>query len=216
MNLSSSFKREPNPHPGKRTYRMSARADAAEETRERLLAAAWSHFATRPYEEVRLRDVASDAQVSAQTLHLRCGSKDQLFAAAFMWFGQREMLRRDEAPPGDVRKAIEILFDRYETQGDAILRLLSQEERIPAIRQMTDAGRAYHREWAARTFEPVLRGLRGDRRERRLAAIVVATDLLAWKLLRHDMQLARRAAERVVVEMLESLAATSDPPPSGP
>jgi AcrR family transcriptional regulator len=193
---------------------MSARADAAEETRERLLAAAWSHFATRPYEEVRLRDVAAEAQVSAQTLHLRCGSKDQLFIAAFMWVGQREMLRRDEAPVGNVRKAVHILFDRYETQGDTVLRLLSQEERIPAIRQMTDAGRAYHREWAARTFEPALRGLRAGRREQRLAAIVVATDLLAWKLLRHDMKLERRAAERVVVEMLKSLAATSDSPRS--
>ncbi len=191
---------------------MSTRADAAEETRERLLAAAWSHFATHPYEEVRLRDVAADAEVSAQTLHLRCGSKDQLFAAAFMWFGQREILRREEAPPGDVRKAIDILFDRYETQGAAILRLLSQEERIPAIRQMTDAGRAYHREWAARTFEPILHDPRAGPRKQRLAAIVVATDLLAWKLLRQDMQLERRAAEHVVVEILESLAAPSDSP----
>jgi AcrR family transcriptional regulator len=194
------------PSARKRPYRMSARADAAEETRERLLVAAWKHFATRPYEEVRLRDVAAEAQVSAQTLHLRCGSKDQLFIAAFMWVGQREMLRRNEAPVGNVSKAVRVLFDRYETQGDTVLRLLSQEERIPAIRQMTDAGRAYHREWAARTFEPALRDLRAGRREQRLAAIVVATDLLAWKLLRHDMKLERRAAERVVVEMLESLA----------
>jgi AcrR family transcriptional regulator len=192
---------------------MSARADAAEETRERLLAAAWSHFATRPYEEVRLRDVAADAHVSAQTLHLRCGSKDQLFAAAFMWFGRQEMLRREEAPQGDVREAVRVLFDRYETQGDAVLRLLSQEERIPAIRQMTDAARTYHRAWAARTFEPILHGLRAGPREQRLAAIVLATDLLAWKLLRHDMQLERRAAERVVVEMLESFAATNHPRP---
>jgi len=67
---------------------------------------------------------------------------------------------------------------------------------------LTDAGRAYHREWAARTFRPLLHGLRGPRRERRLAAIVIATDLLVWKLLRHDMQLDRRVAEQVVAEML--------------
>jgi AcrR family transcriptional regulator len=216
MNLSSSPKQESDPSPRKRPYRMSARADAAEETHERLLAAAWSHFATRPYQEVRLRDVAADAQVSAQTLHLRCGSKDQLFTAAFMWFGRQEMLRRDEASAGNVHKAVHVLFDRYETQGDAVLRLLSQEERIPAIRQMTDAGRAYHREWAGRTFEPILHGLRTSQREQRLAAIVVATDLLSWKLLRHDMQLERRAAERVVVEMLESLTAITGSLPGAP
>jgi AcrR family transcriptional regulator len=189
----------------KRKYRMSARADATSETGERLLAAAWEQFATRPYEEVRLREIAAEAGVSAQTLHLRCGSKDQLFTAAFMWFGQREMLRRAEAPVGDLRVAVGILFDRYEAHGTTVLRLLSQEERIPAIRQMTDAGRAYHRDWAARTFKPLLRGLQAGPRKRRLAAIVIATDLLAWKLLRIDMGLDRDGAEGVVVEMLESL-----------
>ena len=37
---------------------MSARADAASATAERLLEAAWRHFATRPYEQVRLREIA--------------------------------------------------------------------------------------------------------------------------------------------------------------
>jgi len=83
-----------------------------------------------------------------------------------------------------------------------VLRMLSQEERVPAIRQMTDAGRMYHRTWAARTFKPLLSGLRGRARERRLAAIVVATDLLVWKLLRLDMQLERGEAERTVADML--------------
>jgi AcrR family transcriptional regulator len=200
MNLSNSSQQ-------KRKYRMSARADTATETGERLLAAAWSHFATRPYEEVRLREIAAEAGVSAQTLHLRCGSKDELFTAAYMWFGQREMMRRDEAPVGNVRKAVGILFDRYEVHGSAVLRLLSQEERIPAIRQMNDAGRAYHRAWVLRTFEPHLHGLRAGPRERRLAALILATDLLAWKLLRQDMALDRRGAEGVVVEMLQSLQA---------
>jgi len=67
---------------------------------------------------------------------------------------------------------------------------------------MTDAGRVYHRAWAAKTFAPLLRGLRGAKRERRLSAIVVATDLLVWKLLRHDMRLARGEAERIVAEVV--------------
>jgi hypothetical protein len=100
--------------------------------------------------------------------------------------------------------AIALLYDRYEQHGQAILRMLSQEERIPTVRQMNEAGRAYHRHWAERTFAPLLHGLRGSSRERRLAAIVIATDLLVWKLLRHDMQLNRKNAERTVTEMLES------------
>ncbi|HEV2944425.1 MAG TPA: helix-turn-helix domain-containing protein [Solirubrobacteraceae bacterium] len=194
MNLSSP--------PQKRPYRMDARAEAAAATGERLLTAAWRHFATRSYEDVLLREIATEAGVTAQTLHTRFGSKDELFLAAYAWFGQQEMSDRPAAPTGDVQETIALLFDRYETHGSAILRMLSQEERIPAVRQMTDAGRAYHRHWAETTFAPLLRGLRGDKRKRRLNAIVISTDLLVWKLLRVDMDLRREEAERVVGEMV--------------
>jgi AcrR family transcriptional regulator len=196
MNLSSS--------PQKRAYRMSSRAQAAAATGERLLAAAWQHFTTRPYEEVLLREIATEAQVTAQTLHARFGSKEELLVAAYAWFGRQEMSERPATPTTDVPEAIALLFDRYEAHGQAILRMLSQEERIPAIHQMTEAGRAYHRYWAETTFTPLLRSLRGERRERRLTALVVATDLLVWKLLRHDMELGREKAELVVVEMVQA------------
>jgi AcrR family transcriptional regulator len=182
---------------------MSVRADAVAATRERLLAAAWRHFATHPYEAVRLRDIATDADVSAQTLHAHFRSKDQLLTAAFLWWSQEVIAGRDAAPVGRVREAIRILYDHYEAHGTAVLQMLAQEERVPAIRQLTDAGRAYHQQWAERTFRPLIDHLRGSSRERRLAAIVVATDLLVWKLLRRDLHLNRDAAERIVAEMVQ-------------
>jgi AcrR family transcriptional regulator len=181
---------------------MSARAEAAAQTRARILSAAWERFTGQPYEYVLLREIAADAAVSAQTLHTAFGSKEELFTAAYLWWGQLVIAGRDAAPVGRVAEAIANLFDHYEAHGEAVLRMLSQEERIPAVRQMTDAGRAYHRAWATKTFEPQLRGLRGVGRERRLSAIVVATDLLVWKLLRQDMGLARAQAEQTVVEMV--------------
>jgi AcrR family transcriptional regulator len=184
---------------------MSARADAAAATRERLLDAAWRHFASRPYEEVRLRDIAEAAGVTAQTLHSHFGSKDQLLIAAFWWWGEREIERRDGAPVGKVREAIAILFDHYEAHGAAVLRMLAQEERHSAIRKLTDAGRLYHRAWVEKTFGPLLSGFGAAARKRRLVAMTVATDLLVWKVLCADMRLDREQAERVVVEMVESL-----------
>jgi AcrR family transcriptional regulator len=188
--------------PQKRAYRMAARAEAAAQTRARLLSAAWQQFASRPYEDVLLREIAADAGVSAQTLHTAFGSKEDLFTAAYLWWGEPVIAGRDAAPVGHVPEAIANLFDHYEAHGNAILRMLSQEERIPAVRQMTDAGRAYHSAWATKTFAPLLRGLRGATRARRLSAIVVATDLLVWKLLRRDMGLERVEAERIVAQMV--------------
>jgi AcrR family transcriptional regulator len=192
----------------KRRYRMSARAEAAAATGERLMTAAWDHFAARPFEEVRLRDVAADAGVTVQTLHARFGSKDELLAAAYQWWGNREIERRDAAV-GRPRDAIRIVFDHYEAHGEAILRMLSQEDRIPAIRESTDLGRAYHREWAERVFASLLEGLPPAARERRLNALVIATDVLVWKLLRLDMRLPRREAERTVAEIVDAAGAYS-------
>jgi AcrR family transcriptional regulator len=185
---------------------MVARAEAAAATRERILAAAWRRFADEIYERVRLADVASDAGVSVQTVHSAFGTKDQLFVAAWGWAIGPEGARRDRAPAGDVKQAVRLLYDSYELQGDAALRLLAEEDRIPAIRRMTDAGRAWHRGWVERTFAPLLAGSRGAARERRVVALVVATDILVWKLLRREMGLGRAEAERVVIDMI---AATS-------
>ncbi len=196
--------------PTGRTYRMSARADAAAATGERLLAAAWEHFGTRPYEEVRLREIAADALVTEQTLLARFHTKDELLTAAYRWWGMSEKPLRDAAPVGRFPEAVANVFDHYEAHGTAILRMLSQEDRIPAVRGLTDEGRAYHRDWTSRIFQPLLAGPPCASRERRLTALVIATDVLVWKLLRLDMQLSRPHAEKTVLEMIECYSRRSN------
>ena len=181
---------------------MVARAEAAAATRERALAAAWRHFSERPYEDVRLAEVAGEAGVTVRTLHARFGTKDELFVAAWGWRMAPEGARRDAAPVGDVPAAVRLLYDSYEDGGDAALRLIAQEERIPAVHEMVESGRAWHRGWVDRTFAPLLEAPAGATRERRLVALIVATDLLTWKLLRREMGLGRRTAERIVIEMV--------------
>lgn len=181
---------------------MVARAEAAAATRDRLLATAWRHFSDRHFEAVRLTDVAAKAGVSVQTLHAHFGTKDALFVAAWGWRMTPEGARRDNAPVGDIRAAVRVLYDSYDQDGDAVLRLLAQEERIPAVREMADAGRRWHRGWVERTFGPLLDGVTGVEREHRLVALVVATDLLVWKLLRREMALGRETAEQIVTEMV--------------
>src|SRR3954467_10157369 len=122
--------------PQKRPYRMASRAQATAATREALLAAAWGRFAERPFQDVRLAEVAREAGVSLPTLHAHFGTKDALFAAAWSWRMAPEGSRRDSAPAGDVRAAVRVLYDSYERDGAAVLRLLAQEERIPAVHEM--------------------------------------------------------------------------------
>ncbi len=120
---------------------MVARAEAAAATARadarRRVAALLRAARTR---SVRLADVAADAGVTVQTAPrplrhegLSCSSPHG------RWTIGPEGARRDTAPVGDVRTAVRLLYDSYELRGDAALHLLAEEDRIPAVREMTDS-----------------------------------------------------------------------------
>lgn len=190
---------------GKRQYRMDVRARRSEETAQRIRELALERFLSRPYDEVTLAEVAEAAGVTVPTLIAHFGRKEDLFAAVLEDWGDRMIESRDEAPVGDHAGAIRNLLDHYDTEGNRILHLLAEEGRFPAVRAMTDEGRKFHREWVERIFEPSLRSLRGTRREQLVIQLVVATDLLTWKLIRLDMKLSRRRTEAAIVQMVDAL-----------
>lgn len=193
------------PESPKRRYRMTARAEAAAATRERILDAAIALFWEQPLLDLPLEVVARRAGVSLPTVIRHFGDRQGLFAACAEREYGRIRRQRDEAPAGDVRAAMRILFDHYEEMGDAVLRLLAEENRAPGLHEIADRGREYHAHWCERVFAPALASLSGDERARRLAQFIVLTDVFAWKLLRRDRKLSRGEAELALCEVLDLL-----------
>jgi AcrR family transcriptional regulator len=189
----------------KRTYRMTARAEAAQATADRILDAAIDIFWEQPSDEISLVQVARRAGVTKQTVLRRFDSKAGLFAAA----GERSMAvartERDDVAPGDVEGAVTALVAHYERIGDRVMRLLAEEQRNPAVRAIADQGRAYHASWCERLFAPALERLRGAERRRRLAQLVAVCDVYTWKLLRRDHGLSRLQTEVALRELLQPL-----------
>jgi AcrR family transcriptional regulator len=194
---------------GKRQYRMNVRARRSEETAQRIREVALERFLSRSYDEVTLAEVAEAAGVTVPTLIAHFGRKEDLFAAVLEEWGGRMIESREEAPVGDHASAIRNLLDHYDSEGNRILHLLAEEDRFPAVRAMTDEGRKFHREWVERIFELSLRSLRGARREQLVIQLIVATDLLTWKLIRLDMKLSRRRTEAAIVQMIDVLTGRS-------
>lgn len=184
---------------------MQARAEAAAATGERILDAAVEEFWERPVEGISLDEVAYRAGVSVQTVIRRFGGRDGLFQAAAAREAGRIRDQRDQAPVGDPAGAVHVLVEHYETTGDRVLKLLTEEERVPRLQEVVDRGRALHRDWCARVFAPSLAGLRGVDRRRRLAQLVVICDVYTWKLLRRDAGLSRRQTELALVELLNPI-----------
>lgn len=67
--------------PGAATSAPEKKRRTSEETRQLILDAAGLAFATRPYREITLKDIAEDAGVSAPLIIKYFGSKEQLYDA---------------------------------------------------------------------------------------------------------------------------------------
>ncbi len=189
---------------GTRT-KASAREAATAATRARILDAAFELFRTQWYEDVTMRGIAAEAEVALQTVVNHFGTKEQVFAGVVERSQGVVQAVRDAAVPDDVPGALRALVKDYETTGDAVIRTLAVEERVPTVRAALTAGRAGHRAWVERTFPGALAGLSGRARERRLDLLVVATDVYAWKLLRRDRGHSARATASALAELVAAL-----------
>jgi hypothetical protein len=116
-----------------------------------------------------------------------------------------EMTRqRDAAPIGDVEGAVANVVAHYERWGTNRLRLLAQEDRIPVVAEWVQGGREWHWAWVERIFAPQISGFTGAARRRRVAALVMLTDVYTWRLLRRDLGLSRLDVQRTLVELINT------------
>lgn len=184
---------------------MKARADSAAATAERILDAAVELFWEQPSVSVSLDEVARRAGVSVQTVIRRFGGKDGLLAAGMEREGDRIGVQRNRAMPGDLLGAVSVLVDHYEELGDRVVRMLAEEQRVPALAPIAERGRELHRGWCARMFAHSLEARTGAARARLLAQLVAVCDVYTWKLLRRDSGLSRRQTELAIGELVNGL-----------
>lgn len=185
-----------------RTYDMTNRAAHASRTAERITARTEEMLATIPVDEITLQSIAAGSDVSVQTVLRHMGSRDGCFRAARERVVARIEAQLGHSEPGDVGAAISELFAHYESEGRLVLNLLLQEndEGLMA-REVVETGRTYHRAWVERCFGPLL----NEPDEEAIDALVVATDLYVWKLLRLDLRRSENAAQSVVRRMVRTL-----------
>ena len=186
-----------------RPYTMRTRALAAEETGRRIVDAAYALFSDHPYDDVTLAAIARAAAVSEQTVLRRFGSKEGLLVAVADQVRSAVLAQRDQAPADDTGEALANLVAHYEEMGDVVLRLLAQEERVPAIRRVTDRGRELHHAWVDRVFARELAPLGSAARRRRRAQLIAACDVYVWKVLRRDLGLSRGEVVRALHGLVE-------------
>lgn len=189
--------------PETRTYRMTARAAAAERTGERILDAMLRRYARLPYDQVRLEDVADDAGVTVQTVIRRFGSKHGLLAATIEREAGRVAADRAAAMGASARHTISSLVRFYEDHGALILKMYAEAHQAPGVPELAARSREYHVSWCREAFSQAL-GDTPDRatRDRRLAQVVAVCDATTWRILRSDGRLSPEQTEVALLELL--------------
>jgi AcrR family transcriptional regulator len=187
----------------KRRYTMKARGESTAATRERIVEASEAAFDELPMPEITLGRVAQRAGVSVQTVIRHFGGKEGLFLATLQHTAAKMSGDRVLPPGARPEEAVNLLASHYEEFGDRVLRGLAQEEQVPAMKVLVELGRTYHVEWCKKAFREGLKGLRGARRERRVAELSAVTDVYVWKVLRRDRGLSEAQTRKAMLELVE-------------
>jgi AcrR family transcriptional regulator len=170
----------------RRIYRQSARAESAAQTGRRIVEAFLELSRDHWYDQVTLNEIARRAEVSVQSIIRRYGGKDGLISAVIETMGA-EIGARRTVPPGDVTTSIARLCEVYEEYGEGVLRNLAQETRYRDLQRIVEFGRREHRRLTREAYAPWLDPLPQAEQAAAIDALVVATDIYSWKLLRLDM-----------------------------
>lgn len=185
-----------------RTYDNSKRERAAARTRDAIAAGTEALLASGPASDLTLAAIAARAGVTVQTVLRHMGSREGCLLAAAERVAQRVQSQRGASEPGDLEGALEGLLSHYEADGALILNLLAQETSDPFAQEATARGRAFHRAWVERCFGPLWPS---PPAQAQVDALVAATDLYVWKLLRLDLG---RQAEETRAVMTRMVRAT--------
>lgn len=193
--------------PSRRAYSQVARAAATEETGKRIVDGFLELLMTDWFDTITLDRVASRSGVAVPTIVRRFGGKDGLLRASIPVLSAQIGAQR-ASPSGDRSAVVDRLISDYERTGDAVIRLLALAPRYPVVEQLTEYGRGRHREWVSTAFVDATAALEGGALQETLDALVVATDVYTWKLLRRDLQ---RSAEQTANTMKRLVSAALGP-----
>lgn len=178
-----------------------------EDTRRALLDAALDLFRERFLDQITLEELATRAGCTLEATVAFFGTRENVFPEIASDLAGRMASARFAAPPGDVPTAVTVLLGDYEAWGDVLVRALSQEQRIPALRPFLQLGRTLHRDWVEKTFADALEEVDSEQRRLRVAQLVAVCDVAVWHLLRRGSELSASDTRAAMIGLVESLLA---------
>jgi AcrR family transcriptional regulator len=187
-----------------RTYVKVARAQAEEQTRTALLAAADEAFLSGPWGQVSLEAIARAAGVTKQTLLRHFGSKDALLEQVLSRAVTEVQEQRLTAPTDSIAGSVDNLLDHYEIRGGRAMRSSNLDLEGP-LADLARRARQFHYDWVEHAFGAWLTAADPTERGRLRAALIAVCDVQAWWILSHDLDLPRADVRATLILTISRL-----------
>ncbi len=187
-----------------RTYTKVARAEAEEQTRAALIAAADEAFLSGPWERASLESIAQSAGVTKQTLLRHFGSKDGLLEQTLRVAMLEVEKQRLSAPTHDIPGAIDNLLDHYEERGGRAMRSTNLDVGGP-LAELAEISRQFHYDWIDHAFGRWLARASLAERPRLRGALIAICDVQSWWILAHDLGLSRAEVRATLILCIRRL-----------
>ncbi|QQZ19160.1 MULTISPECIES: TetR/AcrR family transcriptional regulator [Rhodococcus] len=197
-----------------RPYRMTARAQSAAQTTERIMGATLELYREYWLDEITLERVAGRAGVSIKTVQRKFGNRDGLLTATLRWIGREVTAQRFPVAAGDVDAAVENLMTHYEQWGPLGLRHVLQAQRSPLIASIVARAQGLHHRWVEQVFAPYLDPLPAADRDLLFAQLAAGTDVLVWHVFRNDLGMSAERTGQALLGMLRALLPDAPPEPT--
>ena len=186
----------------KRSYNQTKRAEATAAMRERIMQSLVELWLELELDSITLQAIAEAAQTTVQSIIRHFGSKDGLIDAVIEERASGIETTRDANRADDLDSALVDLVEHYERDADAVMRTLAISHSSVAAQKVVDHGMRVHRSWCSDCLGRFSSVDAGTISGITLDALVAATDIHVWKLLRRD--LGRSKAD--VVQTMQHLA----------
>lgn len=189
-----------------RNYNMTKRSSQTAQTRANIISATERLLTYKLLDEVNLITIAKEAGTTVQTVLRHMGSRDGCFNAVVQVVTTRIEKQRRNSEYNSLEAIISDLTDHYESEGKLILNFLAQEQSGDSfVSKLMKEGRIYHRNWVERCFANYLH----EHTETNIDALVVATDIYTWKLLRLDLGRSQNVAREVITSIVNKIVGDS-------
>jgi AcrR family transcriptional regulator len=189
----------------KKPYSANIQKEIKTHTSQRILEAVKALTLDFWLDEITLLQIAEKANVSIQTLFRHFGSREQLIQHSVRQISAEIQTRHAIPKEVSVQSIVSNLNEYYELNGQMIIRLRSQAERLEEFEEFQSGWQKSHHRWVQNSFAIYLQALTTVSQNELTDTLFGLTDVHFWYVYHHELRKSKQELNLIWIRILRSL-----------